>query len=49
MAHVRKDSSVPPLEWAKHLRPWAKRKHNKRERLASKDAIRKESFNVNRS
>jgi hypothetical protein len=41
MAHKRKDTFAVVREWAKHLRPFNKRKHNKRERLASKAMIRK--------
>ena len=41
MAHKRKDSLVPPTEWAKHLRPFGKRKQNKLERLAAKKEIKK--------
>lgn len=40
MAHKRKDSLVPPTEWAKHLRPFGKRKQNKLERLAAKKDIK---------
>lgn len=41
MAHKRKDSLVPPSEWAKHLRPFGKRKQSKLERLGSRNEIRK--------
>lgn len=40
MAHKRKDSLVPPTEWAKHLRPFGKRKQAKLERLAAKKEIK---------
>ena len=40
MAHKRKDSLVPPSEWAKHLRPFGKRKQAKLERLAAKKDIK---------
>ena len=39
MAHTRKDTLVPPKEYAKHLRPFGKRVQAKAERRASKSAI----------
>ena len=42
MSHVRKDSSVAPEGWEKHLRPFSKRKLSKRERLAAKTKIKKD-------
>jgi len=42
MAHARKDTYVRSPEWWKHLRPFLKRKQNKRERLASQRRISKE-------
>jgi hypothetical protein len=42
MAHKRKDSLVPPVEWAKHLRPYGKRKQAKLERIAAKKEIKKD-------
>lgn len=41
MAHVRKDTLVTPLEWAKHLKPFGKRHLSGRERQAAKKQIRK--------
>lgn len=42
MAHTRKDTLTKPVEWAKHLRPANKRRQAKRERIASKAAIKEE-------
>lgn len=42
MAHKRKDTLVGPQEWAKHLRPWWKRKISKKERKAARKQISKE-------
>lgn len=42
MAHTRKDTLVPPSEWAKHLRPYGKRLQSKAERKAAKKHITKE-------
>jgi len=42
MTHARKDTFCLTTEWAKHLRPFGKRKHAKKERLAAKKRIRKE-------
>lgn len=39
MAHARKDTLTPLLEWCKHLRPYLKRWTAKRERKASKKEI----------
>lgn len=43
MAHVRKDTLTRSREWAKHLRPFGKRKQAKGERVAAKKLIEKES------
>ena len=40
MAHKRKDTLASPTEWAKHLRPFGKRKQAKLERLAAKKDIK---------
>jgi len=37
-----RDTYVASTQWAKHLRPYEKRKTHKRERLASKTRIIKE-------
>jgi hypothetical protein len=42
MAHTRKDTLVETQDWAKHLRPWKKRKVAKKERRAGKINV----FNV---
>ena len=34
MSHVRKDTLAKTREWAKHLRPFGKRKQSKMERQA---------------
>ena len=39
MGHVRKDTLVSSVEWAKHLRPFEKRRQAKKERLAAKKAL----------
>ncbi len=39
MAHVRKDTLTKTIEWAKHLRPFGKRKQARRERVAAKKEI----------
>lgn len=36
MAHVRKDTRCRPVEWAKHLRPFGKRRQAKKERQYAK-------------
>jgi hypothetical protein len=43
MAHKRKDTLVATTEWAKHLRPFLKRKQSKKERQAAKKEIKKET------
>jgi hypothetical protein len=40
MAHKRKDTLTTCQEWAKHLKPFGKRTHNKCERRAARDHIR---------
>jgi hypothetical protein len=40
MAHSRKDNYCAPLEWWKHLRPFNKRKMNRRERKAAQNRIK---------
>lgn len=42
MAHKRKDTLTRPCEWAKHLRPFGKRRQAHKERQAVKDVIKKE-------
>lgn len=42
MAHVRKDTLAKTIEWAKHLRPFGKRKQARRERAAAKKEIESE-------
>jgi acetone carboxylase gamma subunit len=39
MAHKRKDTFVPVMEWAKHLKPYGKRIQAKAERRAAAKAI----------
>ena len=39
MAHISKDTLTNTLEWWKHLRPFNKRRTNKRERVAAKEDI----------
>lgn len=46
MAHKRKDTLAPVPEWAKHLRPFLKRKQAKAERRAGQTNIRQESVEV---
>ena len=43
MAHARKDTLVNPRSWARHLRPFDKRKTSKRERRAAVKDVRKET------
>lgn len=43
MAHVRKDTLTKTIDWCKHLRPFIKRKQARRERVAAKELIRKET------
>jgi hypothetical protein len=43
MAHKRKDTLTKPREWAKHLRPYTKRRVAKSERKAAQHLIRTES------
>lgn len=43
MAHVRKDTLTKTIEWAKHLRPFGKRRQAKQERRAARKDIDKES------
>jgi hypothetical protein len=40
MAHVRKDTLAKTSEWAKHLRPFGKRKQAKAERRAATKEIK---------
>lgn len=42
MAHVRKDTLVAPVEWAKHLRRYGKMLMARLERLAAKKHIKEE-------
>jgi hypothetical protein len=42
MAHVRKDTLAKTVQWWKHLRPYWKRRQQRRERAASAKLIRKE-------
>jgi hypothetical protein len=42
MAHVRKDTLTRTIDWAKHLRPFLKRKQARRERVAAKKEIENE-------
>jgi len=42
MAHVRKDTLAKTIAWAKHLRPFGKRKQARRERAAAKKEIESE-------
>jgi hypothetical protein len=46
MAHVRKDTLAKPKEWAKHLRPFGKRKQAKTERKTAQKEIQKEMQNT---
>lgn len=39
MTHKRKDTLTKPVEWAKHLRPFGKRRQSHKERQASKENI----------
>jgi hypothetical protein len=43
MAHTRKDTLTATREWAKHLRPFGKRRQAKQERKAAQLQIKKES------
>ena len=40
MAHVRKDTLAKTVQWWKHLRPYWKRRQQRRERVASAKVIR---------
>jgi len=40
MAHVRKDSHAKTVQWWKHLRPYWKRRQQRRERAISAKLIR---------
>ena len=42
MAHVRKDTLAKTGQWWKHLRPYWKRRQQRRERVASAKLIRAE-------
>ncbi len=42
MAYVRKDTLVKTVQWWKHLRPYCKRRQQRRERTASAKLIRTE-------
>ncbi len=42
MAHVRKDTLAKTVQWWKHLRPYWKRRQQRRERVASSKLIRAE-------
>jgi hypothetical protein len=42
MAHVRKDTLAKTVQWWKHLRPYWKRRQQRRERVASAELIRAE-------
>ena len=44
MAHKRKDTLTKTTEWAKHLRPYHKRKAAKAERRACKKEISNRQF-----
>lgn len=43
MSHSRKDTFVKTTEWMDHLRPFGKRRQAKRERLACRARIRRET------
>ncbi len=43
MAHVRKDTLAKTLHWWKHLRPYWKRRQQRREHVAAAKLIRTES------
>jgi len=45
MAHVRKDTLAKTVQWWKHLRPYWKRRQQRRERVAAAKLIRTESQN----
>jgi hypothetical protein len=42
MAHTRKDTLTRTHEWAKHLRPFGKRRQSKAERKAAEKQIKEE-------
>jgi hypothetical protein len=42
MAHTRKDTLTKPIEWAKHLRPYGKKRQQHKERVAAQKQINKE-------
>jgi hypothetical protein len=42
VAHVRKDTLARTVQWWKHLRPYWKRRQQRRERVASAKLIRAE-------
>ena len=43
MSHKRKDTLAKTREWAKHLRPFEKRKQSHRERRAAIEDIHKQN------
>lgn len=45
MGHIHKGTCAPTVEWAKHLRPFGKRRQAKAERAANKKQIQKENDN----
>jgi predicted transcriptional regulator len=42
MAHVRKDTLAKTVQWWKHLRPYWKRRQQRRERVASERLIQRD-------
>jgi hypothetical protein len=40
MAHVRKDTLTKTVQWWKHLRPYWKRRQQRRERVAAAKLVR---------
>lgn len=46
MSHKRQDTYCKTSEWAKHLRPFGKRKQAGKERKEAKKRIRKDSDNL---
>ena len=44
MAHIRKDTLSKTVQWWKHLRPFWKRRQQRRERVAAAKLIRAELY-----
>jgi hypothetical protein len=48
MAHVRKDTLAKTIQWWKHLRPYWKRRQQRRERVAGAKVLRVEMAEADR-